>query len=466
MNHLFEDFPTVSTEQWKDAITALLKGKDYEDALVWETEEGFKVQPFYRKEDLPTTQYKALHKTDNNWNIRERIIVSESKTANKEALESLMKGATAVEFFVPLNVSIDVNVLLKDIELQYAPVYIILEEPNKEVLNQYKSFAGQQSGDIKGGVYVDSLGQLTVGRYPNNVSDLFSNLNSFISEGGKLRFNGVHFRDAGSNITMELAYTLSQVVEVLENTELDFNSLMTSCEFNMGIGPNYFFEIAKKKSLEYLLSKLAEGYNTEFSNCPEYSAISSISNKTIFDPYVNMLRGTTEGMSAAIAGYDNISVLPYNIAFEQGTEFGSRIARNIQLLLKEESYLHNVVDAASGSYYMEHITEELINSSWALFLETEDQNGYLASFKAGNIQNKINEFSQKKSEATINGDNVLLGTNKYPNQEENMGDKVSKTSVHFPPVLSDTLNDYEPIIRFRYSQELDDQRLNSEEVSA
>lgn len=458
MRNLFEEFPGVSKEQWDKAIEKLLKGKDYNDTLVWKTEEGFDIQPYYTYEDLPSSSYSTFNKTTNDWNIRERIVVSNDLEANKLALDALMKGATAVEFIIAQNIDFSVSNLLKNIETQYAPVYLILEEINNSIVEEFNSLYKNSLG----GVYVDPIGDLTVGRFTNSVEDLYVELKDFLAKGGKLRINGVHLRDAGSNITMELAFVVSQIVEIIEKTSIDLNGLLNQTEFNLGIASNYFFEIAKLKSLNYLLSKVAEGYGVELTSKPEFSACSCISNKTIFDPYVNMLRGTTEAMSSAIAGYDNICILPYNIAYEVQTEFSSRIARNIQLILKEESYLNNVIDASSGSYYIEHLTNELNSNSWDLFLKVEDLGGFTSSLKQGHIQKTVTDFADSKVEKTESGENVLLGTNKYPNKEEDISDKVSKSSIHFPPIISDNLNAFEPLIRFRYAESLDEQRLSSE----
>lgn len=461
MSSLFQDFPKVSTEQWEQAIDKLLKGKNYDDTLVWKTNEGFDIRPYYRKEDLPNRAYSNIHRTNNQWEIREYIQVTDSSSANKEALNALMKGATSVSFDIPAEMEINLSELVKDIDSEYAPVYIYIEQLDMDLAGQFKEW----NKNADGGVYIDPIGDTLSGRANVSPDDNLDQLAVFIAAGGKLAIKANHLKDASANFTQELGYTLSILVECIEASDMEINDLLKNTEITFGITSNYFFEIAKLKSFTYMLKKLGEAYDSEVLSFPEFSAISSTVNKTLFDPYVNMLRGTKEAMSAAIAGYENISILPFDTTYTDNNEFGGRIARNIQLIIQEESFLNNVVDPASGSYYLEHLTEQLIDKAWSLFLLTEKEGGFLRALENGSVQSELKEEQDKMVAKVADGSVVLLGTNIHPNKDEQMGDKINKSD--FKPVLDNQISKtFTPLSEIRWSENLETERLANEKINA
>lgn len=461
MSSLFQDFPKVSTEQWEQAIEKLLKGKNYEETLVWNTEEGFDIKPYYRKEDLPQTSYSNLHRSDNNWEIREYISVKDCSSANKEALHALMKGATSVAFDIEAETEIKLSELLKDIDSQYAPVYIYSENLDVDLASEFAEWNKNKDG----GLFVDPIGETLIGRATVSPDDNLNELEAFIAAGGKLALRANNLKNASANFTQELGYTLSILVESVEASEMDINDVLARTEITFGLTSNYFFEIAKLKSFTYMLKKLGEAYGKEITSFPEFSAVSSTVNKTTFDPYVNMLRGTKEAMSAAIAGYENISILPFDTTYADNGEFGGRIARNIQLILQEESFLNNVVDPASGSYYLEHLTEELIEKAWALFLATEKEGGFLRALENGSVQSSLKAEQDKMIAKVAEGSTVLLGTNIHPNKEEVMGDKINKSE--FKPVLDNQITKtFSPVSTMRWAEKLEAERLENEKMNA
>lgn len=461
MSSLFQDFPKVSTKQWDQAIEKLLKGKSYEDTLIWKTEEGFNIKPYYRKEDLPKTSYSNLHRTDNHWEIREYIPVKDCSSANKEALNALMKGATSVAFDIQAETEINLSELLKDIDSQYAPVYIYSENLDVDLASEFAEW----NKNTDGGIFVDPIGDTLTGRATVSPDDNLNELEAFIAAGGKLAIRANNLKDASANFTQELGYTLSMLVECVETSEMNINDMLARTEITFGLTSNYFFEIAKLKAFTYMLKKLGDAYGKEITSFPEFSAVSSTVNKTTFDPYVNMLRGTKEAMSAAIAGYENISILPFDTTYADNGEFGGRIARNIQLILQEESFLNNVVDPASGSYYLEHLTEELIEKSWVLFLATEKEGGFLRALENGTIQSSLKAEQDKMIAKVAEGSTVLLGTNIHPNKDEMMSDKINKSE--FKPVLDNQISQtFAPISLVRWAEKLEAERLENEKMNA
>lgn len=249
-----------------------------------------------------------------------------------------------------------------------------------------------------------------------------------------LRFvtvNGSVFANAGATIVQELAYTLAAAHDylvMLTDQGADAKAAAKTVKFNMAVGPLYFMEIAKFRAARMLWANIVEAYKTG-SNCAAKMNVFAVTtrwNNTMYDPYVNMLRGTTEAMSAAIAGVSSIEVLPFDSAYETPTEFSERIARNVQLLLKEESHFDQVIDPAGGSYYLETLTQSIADNAWALFKELEAKGGYVEAFKAGAVQAAIAESAAKRDKNIATRRDILLGTNQYPNFQETIKEAPEK----------------------------------------
>jgi len=181
-------------------------------------------------------------------------------------------------------------------------------------------------------------------------------------------------------------------------------------------------------------------------------------NKTIYDPYVNLLRTQTEAMSAILGGTNSLTVEPFDIVFRNPDEFSARIARNQQLILKEEAYFDKVADPAAGSYYIENLTSLLAENAWKLFLEIEDKGGFLSCLKSGFIQRILSESGTKKQSDIATRKTFLLGTNQYPNTNEKLSDTVDLNKAFKEDrVATDLLVD--PIDIFRGSQQYDKLRI-------
>ncbi len=451
---LFSDFPSVSTQDWKDRIVADLKGADFDKKLVWRTNEGFSVQPFYRKEDLAGLKtpdslpgefpyVRGTKKNDNTWLIRQEIDVVDAKTANAKALDILNKGIDSLGFKVKasdLNADF-IRTLLKDIcaecvELNFTTCHKHMVELAK-LLVAYFEEKGYKPETIRGSINYDPLSKML--RKGKDLSTFVSTAKELIgvlapySNFRCINVNSILLNNAGAYIYQELGYALawgSEYLNQLVEAGLTVEEAARKIRFNMGISSNYFLEIAKFRAARMLWANIVKQYadTSGKSTCEcafkmAVNAETSQFNLTVFDAHVNMLRTQTEAMSAAIAGVDSIIVSPFDKTYTTPNDFSERIARNQQLLLKEESHLDRIVDPAAGSYYIEHLTDAIAQQAWTLFLQVEDEGGMLKAIQNGTVQDAVNASNTARHKAVSSRKEILLGTNQYPNFTELAGEK-------------------------------------------
>ncbi len=474
---LFTDFPPVTTQEWEDKIIADLKGQDYERVLVWKTYEGINVRPYYREGDITNLTYQETlpgefpfvrgTKTDNDWRIRQDIFVQDMEQANKKALTILGKGVTSLGFYFDCcqeRTAADLEILLKDICLEAAEINFVCGCENCNCAEAFAAYVISKNkwnkNQITASSAIDPITSMILkGKLETKA---FSSLKSVIEKTQELpnfRVIGVHgkyFANSGSSIVQELAFSLALGTEYLTQlTELGLSvdEIAKNIKFNFGIGNNYFMEIAKLRSARLLWAKIAKAYNPEDNESAKLVAHSETNtfNKTIYDPYVNMLRTQTEAMSAALGGADSITVLPFNAVYEETTEFSERIARNQQVLLKEESHLDKIADPAAGSYYIESLTDALADHSWKLFLEVQEKGGFIAAFKEGFIQSEIKTIATKKNANIAQRRENLLGTNQFPNFTEKLARELD-ASVFQPMDLTEEGAEVETLKPYRGAQ--------------
>ncbi|WP_278968323.1 methylmalonyl-CoA mutase small subunit [Phocaeicola barnesiae] len=441
---LFSDFPPVSTQEWMDKIQVDLKGADYEKKLVWKTNEGFKVKPFYRQEDLEglkTTdglpgQYpylRGIKKDDNTWFIRQDIRVDDPAEANAKALDILNKGIDSLGFHVPAK-ALDadfIRTLLKDICCECIELNFTTCQRHTlqlaELLVAYFKEKGYDPEKIQGSVNFDPISKmLQKGKDLSGIVAKGAELVKILAPFPKFRciaVNSLKLNNAGAYIYQELGYALAwgnYYLNALVEAGIPVDLAARKIKFNFGISSNYFMEIAKFRAARMLWADIVKAYGpTEECACKMVAhAETSTFNLTLFDAHVNLLRTQTEAMSAAIAGVNSITVTPFDKVYETPNEFSERIARNQQLLLKEEAHLNRIVDAAGGSYYIENLTVAIAQQAWNLFLETEDAGGMLAAIQQGTVQDTVNASNKARHEAVSKRKEILLGTNQYPNFSE------------------------------------------------
>ena len=452
---LFTEFPPVPKEVWEEAIVKDLKGADYQKKLVWRTMEGFSVQPYYRAEDLKGLKnvggkagefpFVRGTKDDNTWLIRQDYLVkNDFKKANALALDGMMKGVTAVGFDLSETEKVlkgDLKALLKDIELKAVEVNF----KGCKDLNVLKNFIAivkeqkVKASAVRASFDYDPLKVLNAtGMYSKaDAAKLLVKAVEMVAEFPQITVVGVYsyaFNDAGSTITQELAYGMnmgSEYLNLLTEAGVKIDEAAKRIKFTVSISGNYFMEIAKFRAERLLWANIVKAYGAkkEESCKIKVHAVTSAWNQTVYDPYVNMLRDTTEAMSGAVGGVDSMEVLPFDHAYKKPGEFSNRIARNVQSLLLDESHFNKVVDPAAGSYYIEELTDAVAKTSWDLFNAIEKEGGYVEAFKKEKIQDAIKETSVKRDSNIATRRDTLLGTNQFPNFTEVVEKEVTKKVV-------------------------------------
>ncbi|WP_378185025.1 methylmalonyl-CoA mutase subunit beta [Aquimarina sp. W85] len=451
----FEGFDEVSAKQWKQKIQVDLKGADYNEALIYKSLEGIDIKPFYNQEDLEGITPKNQNPT--HWNVTHKIEVKDSNQGNDAALESISKGAEAI-FFIIHSETIDIKILLKNLP-ETTTIYITPLFLSTSFCKSVNLFAKQTKQHIY--LLTDNIGHLaSSGNWFESLQKDQETLESIINHGAYLKsilaVDMSLYQNAGATMVQQLAYGLAHANEYLNHFEHIKTEKPEAKEivFTIAVGGNYFFEIAKLKALRILWSSLRKAYDI-IPSC-HIVAFPASRNKTVFDYNVNMLRTTMESMSAILGGANAIYNMPYDAIYHNENEFGNRIAINQLLILKHESNFDMVSNPASGSYYIETLTNQLANEALEIFKSIEKGGGFLAQLKSGQIQKKIKESAIK--EQTLFDQEVikLTGANSYRNANEIIPD--FDKSPFLEKKSRKTL--IEPIIRKRLSEKIEKKQLN------
>jgi methylmalonyl-CoA mutase len=488
--NLFDIFPPVTREMWEAQIMNDLKGADYERKLVWNTAQGFNIKPYYVEEDLQNIpgmellpgQFpfsRGMKTCNNDWHIRQNIRVGNIARANKKALDILMKGINSLGFILDDKKDYrkeDIDHLCKNIFAEIVELNFLCGKQAENIAGIYLELVKQYNRDLgrlHGSVNHDPLGRLLIkGKfYDSQDEDLercrrMIDLTAHLPHFTVITVNGRNFSHAGASIVQELAFSLSTGAEYLTQlTErgLPVDKAATGMRFNFSVGSDYFMEIARIRAARLLWANIVKAYGPSCDDIARMSIHTETAswNMSVYDPYVNMLRTTTESMSAAIAGVDSHVVIPFDSAYTRAGEFSERIARNQQLLLKEESYLDKVADPAAGSYFIENLSSAIAGEAWKLFLETEEQGGYLEAIKNGWIQKQVQEHARSLDTAVAMRKKTLLGVNQYPNFsekiEKNLSSKIFKpTDFTEEGALIETLKPYRGAQAFERIRQLTD----------
>ncbi|MDR1652769.1 MAG: methylmalonyl-CoA mutase small subunit [Prevotellaceae bacterium] len=467
--NLLADFPAVTTEQWKNQIIKDLKGADYDRKLVWKTDEGFNVQPFYRAENLDKLKTDKLSpgefpyvqgtKTDDNWLVRQNLQVDDAREANAKALDILNKGVNSLGFTLKSEkLSPEyVATLLKDIqadkavELNFRVCVKHAAEFAKILIDYFRS-KNYDLTILRGSINLDPINRMLLkGKqlHAEFISETLTETANILAELPQYQavtVNALTLSNAGATVAQELGYALAwgnQYLNMLIDKGVQTANAAKTIRFTFGVSSNYFMEIAKFRAARWLWAQIVAAYKPQCTcgndcNCMVDSGLdfcpcccamhihaeTSYFNLTVFDANVNMLRTQTEAMSAALGSVNSLTVLPYDCAYKQSDDFSERIARNQQLLLKEESHFDKVADPAAGSYYIESLTNELAHQAWELFLATEEHGGFFKTVESGRVQAAVNESATARRKSVSSRKEILLGTNQYPNFTENTNGKI------------------------------------------
>jgi methylmalonyl-CoA mutase len=443
---LFKEFPPVSTQQWEEKIHEDLKGADYEKKLIWKTIEGLKIRPYYRAEDLEKLAHMHVLPGEapfvrggktrgNNWEVRQEIDAEDPAEANSRALKALLKGAEAVSLNAGAAESVvELAKLIEGIDPSKTPVHF---NHAKNFLQISEWLVNIYNHEARGSFNFDPLGYFVLYNkfYESHDANMeqaaqllklgMEKLQKFCT----ISVNGQHFHNAGASLVQELAFALAQGNEYLAAlTEKGFSidEIAPRVQFTMAVGSNYFMEIARLRAAQLLWAKIIEQYKPTNAESMKMNihAVTSSWNKSIYDPYVNMLRTTTEAMAAAIGGADSITVLPFDNTYKKSDDFSDRIARNQQIVLKYEAYFNKVEDPSAGSYYIENLTHSIAEAAMKLFLEVEEQGGFITSVEKRFIHEQIQQTCQQRDMDIAMRKQVFVGVNQYPNLSEEMLDKL------------------------------------------
>ena len=452
-DYLFNDFLSVTAKAWKQKIQVDLNGKDYNETLITHLNEGISIKPFYHGDSFKRVTISNIPST---YRICQSIFINDEKKANYLAKDALKRGADAIRFIAVQ--PFDIDRLFEDLSYNSPDndpdIYFQLQFLDKNFLSDLIN----KNKSLNLFLNIDIIGNLAkTGNWFKNQKEDHQILTNILREGEKndsvIGVDASLYQNAGANIIQQVAYALAHANEYLNHFGKEIGR---SINFNFSVGSNYFLEIAKLRAFRHLWKLIVAEYNLEIK--ANILVEPSLRNKTLYDYNSNLLRTTTECMSAIFGGANTISNVAYDAIFHKKNEFGERIARNQLIILKEESKLKNA-SFVNGTYYIEELTYEIAEKALIVFKNIEKTSGFVNQLFDGTIQRKITESAAKEQEQFDNGELVLLGTNKYKNESDKM-----KDSISLYPFLKTTNKEtiIEPVIAKRLAEKLEKERLDSE----
>jgi methylmalonyl-CoA mutase len=451
---LFSDFKTVTSKQWKQLIQYDLKGADYNETLVWESPEGIKVKPFYHSDE--EIMANDFSQTSEAFQILQPIFVHNVNLSNKRASETISRGAESIAFTIE-NEDCSISDLMENLPKEKVRYFFYLQFLSIDFVSKVEQFTVANNYDIK--VQIDPINHLVSdGNWRKNETEDFKWSKDILAKNNNTQchVDARIYQNAGANKTQEIAFAIGQAFEYLNAGFVFKNPIV----FQISTGSNYFFEIAKLRALRLVYATIARAFGTN-ETC-EIIATPSKRNKTIYDYNINMLRTTTECMSAILGGANFVCNLAYDAIYHKDNEFGDRISRNQLLILKKESYFDQVKNPSDGTYYIESLTNQLAEKALQLFKEIEEKGGFISQLKEGLIQKKIQEAAKKEQELFDSESEILVGTNKFRNETERMSHDLEL----YPFVKQNPRKTLIiPIIEKRLAENLEKERLSQENQS-
>lgn len=487
--NFIDEFPVPQFAEWQAAAVASLNGKAF-DKLMTESYEGIAIQPLYRHEDITSllainnlpgqTPYirgtSAAEYRRQPWAIAQELAYSTPEAFNRALQYDLEHGQTAVNLLldgptragkdpdqskagdvgrggVSLATSEDIATALKGIDFAQTPVFIragTVALPLLALLVAHLKRQGRPTSDLHGCLEDDPLGVLAhEGTLPLSLERAFDEMTHLTTWAATntpgLATVAVHtypYHNAGANAVQELAFGLATGVaylRALTGRGMEISTAASHFRFDYAIGGNFFMEVSKLRAARWLWSQVVAALGgDEAAQRLHLHGRTGRRNKTTIDPYVNMLRVTTEALAAAVSGVNSLHVAPFDEPIRSPDNFSRRIARNVQIILQEEAHMTEVIDPAGGSYAVEALTEQLATAAWSLFQDVERQGGMAAALQNGFVQAQIGEVAQKRAANLDKRRDVLVGTNQYANPAES-------------PLPADPI-DYEATYRERSAQ--------------
>ena len=416
---LFSEFPSVTTDQWMERVTADLKGADFDKKLVWKNLSGINIQPCYNNENKIEQLQNTGENSQSLINYRS-VKVTNAENGNKLAIKAVEEGMNGIIFVLENKVA--VAELLNGINLNETSVSFEITSNAVAFTIDLVSFA--KGSDLKGFVNTGIISNyVTTGSFDNNQIEVAAELVKLTSDFPNFKaitISGTEYLDSGANQVQEIAYTLNSLVFLIEKLSekgVDTQTIFNNLNFKLAIGLEYFVEIGKFRAFNSLLAEVAAKYGVaDFSNT--ITAKTSIWSKSITDAETNLLRCTTEAMSAILGNVDGILIDAYDKEFKNPSDFSSRIAGNITTILREESYFGKVSNPVDGSYYIEEVSSKIAEKALELFKAIEAEGGFYTAFENETIQQQIADIRLQKLKLISQRRTPLVGVNKYPNLME------------------------------------------------
>lgn len=432
------NFKNTPPDEWRQRIEKELNNTAYESTL-WPIAENVIGKPDYSQSDLPEHTTFIPKNRSEDWFTKEEIRLEAFDTANKNALKVLMQGANALEFNGSINRDTDLKILLEEIEIPHLALFFSPQNQPVAFLDQLVQLAKSRQvalEKITGGMSFDPIGALTKrGNWINNEmrdQETATTLLQFCVDNHLQNFSPVlidatTYHNGGADVVWELALALAHGNEYLQwmhNHNIDPTKAARHLHFKFSAGRQYFAHIAKFRAFRPLWANVcaAHGVSAEVAAQVFVSAETSHRECTPMDPHTNLIRSTTQSMAAVLGGCDALRVLPFNQSDPKKLGFASRIARNIQLILAEESHFGAVSDPASGSYLFEKLSTQVMTQAWEAFKQIELRGGIVESLKDGWVQEKITQQANAEDERINSKKPVYVGLNKYRNHDKQVGE--------------------------------------------
>ncbi|MGA3162316.1 MAG: methylmalonyl-CoA mutase family protein [Terracidiphilus sp.] len=431
IDYLLQEFPPVSTELWEEVIRKDLKGADYATKLIWQTAEGLAVKPYYRTEDIAGLEYPNAApgafpyarsaRATGDWRIREEIDAADPEEANRAAHSAVLAGAGEIAYRnARFENAADLEMLLANLE-EISVHFENAGEPQLRLLMAQLNRQHRQSPVSTGWnplANLDFAAEIVTDAPPELVP---------------FNIHGEEFEESGATAVEEVGFTLAAAIAFMagmQDRKIDVDRVAASIAFSFSIGATFFFQIAKLRAFRMMWAQAVESFGgTRESAKAHIHARTSRWNETIYAPRVNILRGTTEAMAAVFGGADSITVAPFDECYKAPDEATRRLARNTQIILKQEAMLSRVADPGAGSYCLEVFTDYIARAGWKAMQEIEAVGGYQKAVKNGLIAQALGKSLAAREEAITSRRRIVTGTSQHANITEKALDRVDFSRI-------------------------------------
>lgn len=431
-SNIFNEFPSFSKDDWKRLAANDLKDKDFEK-LIWRTEDGIDLDPFFTKDDLPNvaisgrTRYYASPTVHEWWKYLQQIPSGDPKNLNKKILYGLNNGAEGVLINMDLGSYDNISPLLKDVMPAYCEISLGSQKSGLKSLNSYFQYLSEKKVNvdlISGCLFEDPLSDWTL----LEGIDLEKACHEIkhkmeITEGASgfsvFTISSEVYKNSGATHVQELALTLSATIQYINDLVamgISPESIMNKVRFSIAIGNNYFFEIAKLKSLRLLVEKIFSHYGVRATKI-DIHAETAWWTKSVVEPHVNILRNTTEAMAAILGGCNSLTILPFELTATENEDFTNRVSRNISNILREESYFDKVLNPVSGAYFIDSLISNMMDASWKMVQEIEALGGFVEAFEKGYVKEIVRKSYDEKMDSILKVKEKIIGVNIFKREE-------------------------------------------------